>query len=183
MGRHRFAAAAVPLILILAACSGGATPTPAGPSAATPSQPLASTPPSQPVASTPAASTGTGPSPSAATAETYELKVAAGSGSVTNYLTAEEGKTLYLFAKDTADSGKSACGAGPCLENWPPLVVESLDQVKPDSGVTGAVAVITRDDGTKQVTYKGMPLYYFAGDKAAGDTNGATIPNWSVAKP
>ena len=183
MGRRQLAAAAVPLILILAACSSGATPTPAGPSAATPSQPLASTPPSHPAASTPAASTGPVASPTEGAAEVYELKVAAGSGTVTNYLTAEAGKTLYLFAKDTADSGKSACGAGPCHDNWPPLVVESLDQVKPDSGVTGAVALITRDDGTKQVTYKGLPLYYFAGDKAAGDTNGATIPNWSVAKP
>jgi predicted lipoprotein with Yx(FWY)xxD motif len=34
-----------------------------------------------------------------------------------------------------------------------------------------------------QVTYKGQPLYFFAGDKAAGDTNGATIPKWGVAHP
>jgi len=174
MGRSRLAAAALPLILILAACSSGATQTPAAPS-----QPAAS----QPAASLPPASTGTGASPSSGTAEVYELKVAAGSGAVTNYLTGEDGKTLYFFKKDTADSGKSACGAGACLDNWPPLTVESLDEVKPDSGVTGKVALITRDDGTKQVTYKGLPLYYFAGDKAPGDTNGAAIPNWSVANP
>jgi len=178
MGRSRLAAAAAPLLLILAACSSGATPTPAAPSVA-PTQAAASTPP----ASTPPASTGTGASPSEAASETYDLKVAAGSGSVTNYLTAEDGKTLYVFANDVADSGKSTCGAGPCLDNWPPFTVSSLDEVKPDSGVTGKLALITRDDGTKQVTYKGQPLYYFAGDKAAGDTNGATIPKWGVAKP
>jgi predicted lipoprotein with Yx(FWY)xxD motif len=177
MRRFVPAAVALPLILVLAACSsgGGATSAPTNP----PSQPPAA---SQPISST-APSTGTGASPSAETGETYELKVAAGSGAVTNYLTGEDGKTLYLFGKDTADSGKSACGAGPCLDNWPPLVVESLDEINADSGVTGKVALITRDDGTMQVTYKGQPLYYYGGDKAAGDTNGAAIPNWSVAKP
>jgi hypothetical protein len=41
------------------------------------------------------------------------------------------------------------------------------------SGATASdLATITRSDGTKQVTYAGHPLYYFAGDKAAGQTNG-----------
>jgi predicted lipoprotein with Yx(FWY)xxD motif len=133
--------------------------------------------------SSPAPSVDGGASPSAQTSATVDLKVAAGSGSVTNYLTGKDGKTLYLFGKDTADSGKSACGAGPCLDNWPPFAVSSIDEVKPDSAVTGKLALITRDDGTMQVTYKGQPLYYFGGDKAAGDTNGAAIPNWGVAKP
>jgi predicted lipoprotein with Yx(FWY)xxD motif len=177
MGRTRLiGAAALPLILILAACSSGATPTPPPPS----TPPAASQPPASQAAASQAAASPTG---SAETGEVYELKVAAGSGSVTNYLTGEDGKTVYVFGKDVADSGKSACGPGVCLDNWPPLAVESLDEVKADSGVTGAVALITRDDGTKQVTYKGLPLYYFAGDKAAGDTNGAAIPNWSVAHP
>lgn len=177
MGRFRLAAAAAPLILIIAACSSGGGATPA------PTTALSQAPASQAAASTPPASTGAGASPSEAASETYDLKVAAGSGSVTNYLTAESGKTLYIFKKDTADSGKSACGAGPCADNWPAFTVSSLDEVKPDSAVTGKLALITRDDGTKQVTYKGLPLYYFAGDKAAGDTNGAAIPNWAVANP
>ena len=127
MHRSTLAAAVLPLILVLAACSsgGGATTAPA-------SQPAASAPAS----SAPAASGAAGASASAETSETYELKVAAGSGSVTNYLTGEDGKTLYVFALDTADSGKSACGAGPCLDNWPPFVVESLDVLE----VTGEAA-------------------------------------------
>jgi predicted lipoprotein with Yx(FWY)xxD motif len=177
MRRFVPAAVALPLILVLAACSsgGGATSAPTNP----PSQPpaVASTTPSS------APSTGTDASPSGASADAIELKVAAGSGSVTNYLTGADGKTLYIFHKDTADSGKSACGAGPCLDNWPPVVVSSLDEVKPDSGVTGKLTLITRDDGKMQVAYKGLPLHYFAGDKAAGDANGAAIPNWSVANP
>lgn len=179
MRRSTFAAAGLPLILILAACSSGAGATTAPTTLPAASAPEASAPP----ASAPAASSDAGASASAATSETVDLKVAAGSGSVTNYLTGKDGKTLYVFANDTADSGKSACGAGACLDNWPPFVVSSLDEVTPDSAVTGKLALITRDDGKMQVTYKGKPLYYFAGDQAAGDTNGATIPKWGVATP
>jgi predicted lipoprotein with Yx(FWY)xxD motif len=177
MRRSILASAAIPLILVLAACSSGGSATSAPTTAASQPPAVASTAPSA------APSTADGASPSAESGETYELKVAAGSGAVTNYLTGEDGKTLYVFGKDTADSGKSACGAGACADNWPALTVESLDEIKADSGVTGKVALITRDDGKMQVTYKGLPLYYFAGDKAAGDTNGAAIPNWGVAKP
>jgi predicted lipoprotein with Yx(FWY)xxD motif len=175
MGRLRFAAGALPLILILAACSSGATPSPssAGPSAAA----------SPPAAASPSTAPSSGASPSEAASETYDLKIAAGAGSITNYLTGEAGKTLYIFTKDTKDSGKSVCN-GDCATNWPPFVVSSLDEVKPDNGVTGKLALVTRDDGTTQVSYNGQPLYQFAADKAAGDTNGQGVGGiWFVANP
>jgi predicted lipoprotein with Yx(FWY)xxD motif len=173
---RKLMAAALPLILLLAACSGGATPSPSAPAA---SVPAASAPASE--APSTAASTAPSATASEATAETYEVKVA--TASVGTFLTGEDGKTLYIFKNDTVGSGKSTC-SGDCATMWPPFTVDSKDQLKAGSGVTGALDVISRDDGTKQVTYKGAPLYYYSGDTKAGDTNGQGLfGKWFVAHP
>jgi len=78
------------------------------------------------------------------------------------------GHTLYLFAKDR--NSKSACG-GSCAAFWPPL----LSQGKPiaRAGVKLSLLSTTRrSNGSLQVTYNGHPLYTFALDKQAGQTNG-----------
>ena len=50
-----------------------------------------------------------------------------------------------------------------------------------------SVASSPRADGTRQVTYDGHPLYYFAGDKAPGEVRGQGIHNfgggWYVVAP
>lgn len=98
---------------------------------------------------------------------------------VGSYLTDAKGMALYVFKKDAP--GKSAC-AGECVARWPLYYRESV-------GAGGSLkasdfASITREDGQKQTTYKGMPLYYFAGDKAAADTNGQGVKEvWFVAAP
>jgi predicted lipoprotein with Yx(FWY)xxD motif len=79
------------------------------------------------------------------------------------------GHTLYRFDKDTPGSGTSAC-TGACATAWPPDLVSGQPTVA--SGVAGTIGVITRADGTRQVTLDGHPLYRFAGDGAPGDTNG-----------
>jgi predicted lipoprotein with Yx(FWY)xxD motif len=97
------------------------------------------------------------------------------------YVAGEAGMSLYVFKNDTA--GKSAC-SGQCAASWPPLTVASAADAKAGTGVTGAVATITRDDGTLQVTLGGAPLYYFAGDQAAGDTSGQGVGGlWYLASP
>jgi predicted lipoprotein with Yx(FWY)xxD motif len=81
----------------------------------------------------------------------------------------DKGLTLYVF---TADSGgKSAC-TGDCLANWPPLTSDAVPTL--GAGLDAEdFATITRDDnGAKQVTFYGQPVYYFAGDTAAGETKG-----------
>jgi predicted lipoprotein with Yx(FWY)xxD motif len=59
------------------------------------------------------------------------------------------------------------------------------DRITTPAGVdTKGFSEFTRTDGKKQVTFKGWPLYYFAGDKASGDTNGQGIKEaWSVVNP
>ena len=78
------------------------------------------------------------------------------------------GATLYLFTED--DRNQSSC-ADRCAETWPPLLTPG--EPSADEGVTsGALGLITRADGSKQVTYNGWPLYHFAGDEKAGDAEG-----------
>jgi predicted lipoprotein with Yx(FWY)xxD motif len=91
-----------------------------------------------------------------------------------------DGRTVYVFDKDTAGSGTSACTAA-CLAKWPPVVAASGDLT--GSGVTGKLGTITRDDGTKQVTLAGMPLYLYAGDSHAGDVTGQAVGGiwWAVS--
>jgi predicted lipoprotein with Yx(FWY)xxD motif len=96
-----------------------------------------------------------------------------------SYLTDANGMTLYLFKKDSP--GKSAC-AGECVARWP---VYHREKVGASKGLKAAdFATIAREDGKKQTTYKGMPLYYFAGDKAPGDANGQGVKDvWFVVAP
>ena len=92
------------------------------------------------------------------------------------------GMTVYTFDKDVANSGTSACSGG-CLTKWPALTVPAGSTPAAASGITGKLGTITRaDDGTLQVTYNGKPLYFFSGDKAAGDSNGI-YSGWSAVKP
>lgn len=95
------------------------------------------------------------------------------------FLVGPDGMTLYIFTND--EPGVSNCTGG-CADNWPPLVLESGEPVAGD-GVTGELALITRDDGSQQVTYDGAPLYYWANDSAPGDATGHEVGGvWFVAR-
>ena len=84
------------------------------------------------------------------------------------FLTDASGRSLYLWVRDTTTM--SMC-SGSCATYWPPLTTSGAPTA--GTGVTASdLGTISRSDGTKQVTYAGHPLYYFAGDKAAGQTNG-----------
>jgi predicted lipoprotein with Yx(FWY)xxD motif len=79
-----------------------------------------------------------------------------------------KGHALYLFMKDKND--KSAC-SGACAKYWPPLISHG----KPVGGAGVNPAMLSRtgrSDGSMQVTYEKHPLYTFALDKQAGQTNG-----------
>jgi predicted lipoprotein with Yx(FWY)xxD motif len=164
--RVLMAAAIVSVAGLAAACSGAATAAPASsPSAA----PAASASASSAAASAPAAG---GPVIMTATVGSNGTLVVASSN----------GMTVYTFDKDVANGGTSACTGG-CIAKWPALTVPAGSTPTAASGITGKLGTITRtDDGTLQVTYNGKPLYFFSGDKAAGDSNGI-YTGWSAVKP
>lgn len=91
-------------------------------------------------------------------------------------LTDADGKTLYVYDKDSA--GKSAC-VGTCATNWPPLLAES------GATPSGPFTVVERDDGTLQWAYGSKPLYTWSKDMKAGEMKGEGMANgaWHVAKP
>ncbi len=92
-----------------------------------------------------------------------------------------KGMTVYMFDKDTQNSGSSTC-SGQCAAKWPAV---STDSTSPTvQGVTGKIGTIKGADGKNQVTVDGWPVYYFAGDAKAGDTAGQGVGGiWWVIGP
>lgn len=91
------------------------------------------------------------------------------------------GLTLYAFTPDQLD--QSNCYER-CSEIWPPLLVPNADTLSMAEGVPGEIGVSERTTGTLQVTYNGMPLYYWYLDVAAGDTRGQAVGGvWWVVPP
>jgi predicted lipoprotein with Yx(FWY)xxD motif len=176
--------------VLVAACSS----TGAGPSAAIESVPAASAPATiSPSPSASASTSGGGrgdysyedpPSeaPSASPASgTGTVAVNTATGPLGTYLTGPDNLTLYTFKPDSPNT--STCDGG-CAEAWPPFTVEAVAEFVPGDGVEGELTTFPRADGTLQVTYDGMPLYYFANDTTPGDTNGQGLgDNWFVAEP
>ncbi|TQN38116.1 putative lipoprotein with Yx(FWY)xxD motif [Blastococcus colisei] len=92
-----------------------------------------------------------------------------------------EGRAVYVFDRDAPGSGSSSC-ADSCAESWPPVTAEA--EAPEVDGVTGDVGTIERDDGTRQVTVGGLPLYTYAGDSDAGDVTGQGVQGvWWVVAP
>jgi predicted lipoprotein with Yx(FWY)xxD motif len=117
-------------------------------------------------ASSAAAAPTTSSSGSSASATAVSISTAKGADGT--YLTGASGRALYLWVADS--KGKSNC-SGACASAWPPLITKATPVAS--GGVKAAdLGTITRSDASKQVTYNGHPLYYFAGDSGAGTTSG-----------
>lgn len=91
-----------------------------------------------------------------------------------------KGLTLYSLSAET--HGKFIC-KGTCLKDWRPLYVKA--GVKPTGPVK--LGTIKRpDNGKRQVTFEGRPLYTFDEDEKPGDVNGQGIKDvgtWHAASP
>lgn len=152
----RAAAVAALLTLTLSSCAGGASDPPA-----------------------PASESASESSDGYGTTEGAQLMVA--DSELGEIVVDAKGMTVYMFDSDTQDAGESTC-EGQCATNWPAVTTDG-DPVAGE-GVTGELGTITGVDGATQVTLNGWPLYYFAGDSAAGDVAGQGVNDvWWVLSP
>ena len=109
------------------------------------------------------------------------VTVAAAETDAGTSLVGANGMTLYIFTNDT--DGTSTCYED-CAAAWPPFEVDTDATLEAGDGVTGELGTTERDDGIAQVTYEGMPLYYYASDSAAGDATGEGVGEvWFIAAP
>jgi predicted lipoprotein with Yx(FWY)xxD motif len=154
--------------LAIAGCGGGGSTSSSATASAT-------------TASTPAAAATT--AASGATAGIATVSVAKSSlGSI--LVAGPKQRTVYLFA---ADKGPMSMCSGACAEVWPPVITTASPKAAGGAN-TADLGTITRSDGTKQVTYKGHPLYYYVGDgTSGGETSGQAISSfgapWYVLTP
>jgi predicted lipoprotein with Yx(FWY)xxD motif len=86
--------------------------------------------------------------------------------------------TVYMFAADTVPT-MSVCGPN-CASVWAPVTTRARPQAG-GQALASDLTTITRPDGHQQVTYKGHPLYFFAGDGNASDANGQGITSYGAA--
>jgi predicted lipoprotein with Yx(FWY)xxD motif len=103
--------------------------------------------------------------------------------SLGTFLVDAKGRALYLW--DADHGSKSAC-SGDCATEWPPLTTTGAPKA---SGKVKASLLGTtkRSDGSREVTYAGHPLYYYAGDSGADQANGQGSDSfgspWWVVSP
>ena len=108
------------------------------------------------------------------------VEVSVAPSSFGDHLVGPGGKALYLLTTDAANT--STC-SGDCATNWPPLVVGDPTAATAGSGVTGSIGTFARGD-TNQVAINEVPLYYYAGDAAAGDVKGQGLGGvWFLVAP
>lgn len=157
---------ALALAVVVSGCAGGSgTTTTAAASPAPTTSAAGTAAPATAGASTPASAA--------------ELKTA--STSAGRVVVDAKGMSVYLFTKDTKDSGTSAC-TGSCIAAWPPVLASS--EAPSVDGITGKVGTIATPDGKKQLTINGMPVYYYAKDRAPGDVTGQGVGGvWFLVTP
>jgi predicted lipoprotein with Yx(FWY)xxD motif len=187
------------LVLLLAACGGGASNSAAGSPS---SGPLASSgssgaavPSSAPASSATAVATAT-KSGSKAKARPHKSVAPLPSGgdqsipavgttvmivqkTAIGYVLAEANRqVVYTYSKDTK-GGKPTC-TGACAATWIPAT--GTPQAGPADVFSGQFGLVTRADGTKQITYNGLPLYLLKGAAGMATTGNGQGGVWHVVK-
>lgn len=106
--------------------------------------------------------------------------------SLGTYLTDGKGMTLYHLVEDGGNYN-SACTDAACTSIWPPFYAQSI--IVPVNLNLADFRTISVNGYRQyqQTTYKGWPLYYYAGDTTPGQINGQGLKDsygtWSVVSP
>jgi predicted lipoprotein with Yx(FWY)xxD motif len=185
------------LVLLLAACGGSSNSAAGSPSSA----PLASSaasgtvPSSAPASSATAAATAT-KSGSKAKAKPHKSVAPLPSGgdqsipaigttvmivqkSAIGYVLAEANhQVVYTYSKDTK-GGKPTC-TGACATTWIPAT--GTPEAGPADVFPAQFGLVTRANGTKQITYNGLPLYLLKGAAGLATTGNGQGGVWHVVK-
>ena len=144
--------------------------------------PTATTQTPTPTAPTPSTNPPTGVTPPQPTTFRILTLNNSGGGMFGAYLSASNRMTLYQSTKDTTNV--SNC-TGACATAWPPYTVSvtTARSLTADPGIAGKMGTIKRADGSLQVTYRGLPLYFFAQDTKPGDTKGEAVNGFTEVAP
>jgi predicted lipoprotein with Yx(FWY)xxD motif len=105
-----------------------------------------------------------------------------------NVLATSSGQTLYASDQE---KGKVLCRSSACVAVWKPLTVSAGQKPTSSGGVAGHLSTVNRQDGSRQVSFDGRPLYTFSFDHSAGQVNGdgqkdsfgGTDFTWHAATP
>jgi predicted lipoprotein with Yx(FWY)xxD motif len=94
------------------------------------------------------------------------------------------GRALYAFTRDPK-GGRSRC-YGACAGAWPVYLAKG--RLRAGKGIRQRLIGTTRRrDGRLQVTYNGRPLYYYVGDRSAGQIGCQNVVEfggtWLVVRP
>ena len=164
------------LVLLLAACGGSGSNTAAGSSSAAGASSAASgpaTPTSTAASSATAAATATKTAKGSASATAHKSVAPRPCGgdqsippvgttvmivqkSAIGYVLAEANhQVVYTYSKDKK-GGTPTC-TGTCAATWIPAT--GTPQAGPADVFSGQFGLVTRSDGSKQITYNGYPLY------------------------
>jgi predicted lipoprotein with Yx(FWY)xxD motif len=159
--------------LLLAACGSSTTPSSAGGNNYGSSMSTKSSTSGMTGKSTGKSKSGSSGMMSSSTASLMKVKTHLGA-----VLADSKGLTLYWYSKDT--SMTSACTGG-CATAWPPLTGKPMAAM--GVRLTGKLGTITRSGGIVQATYKGHPLYTYAGDASPGQVKGNGLGGvWHVLR-
>lgn len=171
-------AIAAALLIGLSACGSSTDSSSGGGYGATVTQPASAS--TQPGATQPGATQPVAASEPVAATGAGGAAVTVSDNALGKIMTDAAGLTLYGFTNDSP--GTSTCEGG-CASAWPPVIVDaSIDLNKLPA--SGSFSIIDRADGTKQLQAGKFPLYRFAGDTAAGETNGqGSGGSWFVLAP